>query len=73
MNLASFTDAVWKRVALAVLVSLAIIFSLRTFASSSDIETQKVQLESARDQHCEKWQISRQNGDPQAECVRWSN
>ena len=71
MNVSSLTDATWKRVVLAAVVSVAIIFSLRSFASSSDIETQKVQLESARGQHCQKWQTKRVDDQPKVECVKW--
>ena len=71
MNLARFTDAIWKRILMALVVSVVIVLSLQAFASSSDIETQKVQLESARGQHCERWQTKQVDGERQAECLRW--
>ena len=71
MNLASLTDATWKRVVMAALTSAAIIFSLQTFASSSYIQTEKIRQETARGQHCLKWQVHEVNDQQIVECLRW--
>ncbi len=65
-------DATWKRLLLAVVVSLGIILGFRVFAESTYVQSQKLQLESARGDHCKKWQVTSQNGLESVQCLRWS-
>lgn len=72
MNWENFRlDTTWKRVLAAGLLSGAIVLAVSTFAESSYVQTQKVQQESARGQHCEKWNYRAVNGDSQVTCVKW--
>lgn len=64
-------DKTWKRVLVAGLLSGVIILAVSTFAESSYVQTQKVQQESARGQHCLHWDYKTANGDSQVTCTRW--
>lgn len=64
-------DATWKRVLAAALLSGVIILAVNTFAESSYVQTQKVQQESARGQHCEQWKYQTVDGQSEVSCAKW--
>ena len=66
-------DATWKRILAAALLSGLIILAVSTFAESSYVQTQKVQQESARGQHCQRWNYQTVNGNTQVTCTKWPN
>ncbi|MSU75909.1 hypothetical protein EXS54_00315 [Patescibacteria group bacterium] len=66
-------DATWKRVLAAAVLSGAIILAVSTFASSSYVQTQKVQIESARGQHCLSWKYQTVNKETHVSCNKWAN
>ena len=61
-----------RRILVAALISGGIVFAVSTFAQSSYVQTQKVQIESAEGRHCEKWTYVRTNGEISVSCERWS-
>lgn len=69
--LSRWLDTTWKRVLAAAVLSGVIVVAVSAFAESSYVQTQKVQQESARGQHCEKWRYDSVDGDTQATCIRW--
>jgi hypothetical protein len=74
MNYSRFLDATWKRLLVASLLSGAIIFSISTFAESTYITSQKLQIESARQQHCKKWAYQKTpSGERQVSCAKWDS
>lgn len=64
-------DAPWKRIMAAAVLSGLIILAVSAFAESSFVQTQKVQQESARGQHCEKWNYDTVDGETRVTCVKW--
>lgn len=71
-GLGTLLDATWKRVLAALVISGAIILSISTFAESTYVQSRKVQIESARGQHCQKWQVTTDNGTEQVACLKWA-
>ncbi len=61
-----------RRILVAALVSGGIVFAVSTFAQSSYVQTQKIQIESAEGRHCEKWTHVRSNGEITVSCEQWS-
>jgi hypothetical protein len=73
MNFSRLLDATWKRLIAATLLSGAILFSISTFAESTYITSQKLQIESARQQHCQKWAYKKTpNGERSVSCAKWA-
>lgn len=73
MSVSPLLDTTWKRVVAAALLSGAIIFSISTFAESTYITSQKVQIESAKGQHCQKWTYAKTpGGERMVSCVKWA-
>lgn len=72
-RIATYLDTTWKRVLAAAGLSAVIILAVTTFASSSYIQTQKVQLESARGDRCLKWAYARSEAGTTVSCERWNN
>jgi hypothetical protein len=64
-------DSTWQRVGLAAVLSGAIVLSLNAFAASSYEQTQKIQQESARGQHCQKWSYEKRDKEVRPVCVKW--
>lgn len=64
-------DTTWKRVLAAGLLSGLIVMAVSVFAESSYVQTQKIQQESARGQHCEQWSYQTLNGVTQIVCQKW--
>ena len=71
-SLTNYLNRPWKRLVAAAALSGAIIFAVSTFASSSYVQTQKVQQESARGQHCKKWDITTEGNETVVHCLRWA-
>lgn len=63
-------NTTWKRVVAALLLSAAIILAINTLAESTLVQTQKVQQESARGQHCQQWTYGSGSGST-VTCVKW--
>lgn len=70
---ATYLDTTWKRVLAAAALSAVIVLAVTTFASSSYVQTQKVQLESSQGDRCLKWQYSRQDDTTVVTCAKWRN
>lgn len=64
-------DTTWKRILAAGLLSGLIIMAISVFAESSYVQTQKVQQESNRGQHCERWSYQTVNGEQFVTCAKW--
>lgn len=73
MNPQTLLDATWKRLIAACVLSGVIILSISTFAESTYVQSQKLQLESARGQHCQKWEYKKvANGEKTVSCLKWA-
>lgn len=66
-------DSIPRRIIAASVVSGMIVASLNVFAESSYVQTQKIQQETARGEHCQKWQTTQNNGETQVKCLKWAS
>lgn len=69
--LSAVLNKTWKRFIAAVVLSGLIILAVQTFAESSYVQTQKIQQEGVRGQHCKKWSYQKQGNDTAVTCVSW--
>lgn len=65
-------DTTWKRLLAAGALSGIIILSISTFAESTYVQSQKLQQESARGQHCKKWQLKKSGDQTNVICLKWA-
>lgn len=70
-RITAILDTTWKRALAAVVLSGAIILAVSAFAQNSYVQTQKVQQESARGQHCQQWKYQKSGNDTVVSCVKW--
>lgn len=64
-------DAPWKRVIAATMLSAAIVLSISAFAESTYVSSQKLQIQSAKGQHCKKWTYDKGPEGRIPRCEKW--
>lgn len=64
-------DAPWKRLVAAAVLSGGIVLAVQGFAETTYVQTQKLQIESARGEQCQRWQYRKEAGETVVSCVRW--
>ncbi|HEY8109030.1 MAG TPA: hypothetical protein VIF43_03410 [Patescibacteria group bacterium] len=61
-------DSTPKRVLAAAAVAIVIVLAVSTFAQTSYVQTQKIQIESAAGKHCKEWSYRTVDGDTRVTC-----
>ena len=64
-------DKPWKRLLAAAVLSAGIILAVQGFAETTYVQTQKLQIESARGDKCQKWQYREEGDETVVSCVKW--